>query len=491
MPEVVQEIGAVAGLAAVVGLAVLSVLYFSQARDVKRLREWAGRAPERSAELGVPAVPARVQAQPQTAQQQPAGAPAAGAPAIPQPAGTQAQAGVKPGQPVPQPAGAQAQGGAGQPGQPVAQPAAAQGQGDATKPGQPVPQPAAAQGQEGATKPGQPVVQPAAAQGQGDAAKPGDAAPQPVAADAQGGAAKPGQPQTAGAQAQAAKANAEPAEDGAPADEDKTVKVGQGAPAMAAAAGATAAAATQTKPAPAQETKPAQTGGNAKPASAPAVPGGPGGPATPAGGRPSGAPPAVPAAQRAPVRPMLPARPMPQQTAILPPRRQPWYRRLLASPRYLVLFIAGILILGGAAAFGVDQLSSGDSDPATPAAENAPPAADGEQAEDGSGEKKRTPIVRANVTVAVLNGTTVPNLAQQISERVEAKGFEVGTVANSADQEQQRAESVVLFAPGHEREATAVVRALQINQRQRIDPASQELAGDATVVVIAGADLAQ
>ena len=30
------------------GLAVMSALYFSQARDVKRLREWAGRAPERT-----------------------------------------------------------------------------------------------------------------------------------------------------------------------------------------------------------------------------------------------------------------------------------------------------------------------------------------------------------------------------------------------------------------------------------------------------------
>ena len=70
-------------------------------------------------------------------------------------------------------------------------------------------------------------------------------------------------------------------------------------------------------------------------------------------------------------------------------------------------------------------------------------------------------------------------------------GFDVGTVANSADQEQQRAESVVLFAPGHEREAVAVSRRLSITQREPIDPASQELAGDATVVVIVGADLAQ
>ena len=66
--EILQEIGSYAGLAAVVGLAVLSALYFSQARDVKRLREWAGRAPERSAEQPAvePATPAgRVVAQPQ------------------------------------------------------------------------------------------------------------------------------------------------------------------------------------------------------------------------------------------------------------------------------------------------------------------------------------------------------------------------------------------------------------------------------------------
>jgi LytR cell envelope-related transcriptional attenuator len=46
----VRDVGAVAGLGAFLGLAVLSLLYFSQARDVRRLREWAGRAPERDAE---------------------------------------------------------------------------------------------------------------------------------------------------------------------------------------------------------------------------------------------------------------------------------------------------------------------------------------------------------------------------------------------------------------------------------------------------------
>jgi hypothetical protein len=182
---------------------------------------------------------------------------------------------------------------------------------------------------------------------------------------------------------------------------------------------------------------------------------------------------------------------MPQQTAIIPPRREPWYRRLLASPRYLVLAVAGILIVGGAGAFGIDQLSK-ESDSGTPARNSAAPASNGDSDSDNEQPKKKRPrVVPAKVTVAVLNGTTVPDLAKGIGERVESQGFQLGTVANSADQDQQRAESVVLYAPGHRNEARAVGRRLGIAQRQPVDPASQELAGDATVVVIAGGDLAQ
>ena len=59
-------------------------------------------------------------------------------------------------------------------------------------------------------------------------------------------------------------------------------------------------------------------------------------------------------------------------------------------------------------------------------------------------------------------------------------------VTNNFDQE--RAESVVLYAPGSEREAADVARRLDIPQREAIDAESQALAGDATVVVVAGAD---
>ncbi|MHB8235291.1 MAG: hypothetical protein ACYDHT_11625, partial [Solirubrobacteraceae bacterium] len=59
--------GAIAGFAALLGIAILSLLVFSQARELKRLREWAGRAPERAAE-----VEQRVSAEASARLQQPA-----------------------------------------------------------------------------------------------------------------------------------------------------------------------------------------------------------------------------------------------------------------------------------------------------------------------------------------------------------------------------------------------------------------------------------
>ena len=51
LQDQIDKYGAYIGIAAFFGLAVLTLLYFAQAREVKRLREWAGRAPERAAEL--------------------------------------------------------------------------------------------------------------------------------------------------------------------------------------------------------------------------------------------------------------------------------------------------------------------------------------------------------------------------------------------------------------------------------------------------------
>src|SRR3954462_3825365 len=94
IPHVVEQVGSLAGFAAVIGLAVLSALYFSQARDLRRLREWAGRAPERAAQMG-PApgspTPGRGAAVPQQ-QQRPATPAAKAAAAQPKPASTNGDA---------------------------------------------------------------------------------------------------------------------------------------------------------------------------------------------------------------------------------------------------------------------------------------------------------------------------------------------------------------------------------------------------------------
>lgn len=50
MLEVIKDIGAFAGLAAFFGVAVLALLSFTQGRDIRRLRDWAGSAPERDAD---------------------------------------------------------------------------------------------------------------------------------------------------------------------------------------------------------------------------------------------------------------------------------------------------------------------------------------------------------------------------------------------------------------------------------------------------------
>jgi hypothetical protein len=51
LKDILLNLGAIAGFAGIIGLAVLAMLYFSQARDVRRLREWAGREPERAGEI--------------------------------------------------------------------------------------------------------------------------------------------------------------------------------------------------------------------------------------------------------------------------------------------------------------------------------------------------------------------------------------------------------------------------------------------------------
>ena len=333
--RLIQEIGSYAGLAAIPGLAVLSALYFSQARDVKRLREWAGRAPERSAEQ---AMGGRVAAQPQQA------------------AGQAVAAGN----------GADAQ-----------------------------------------------------QTGERTAAKPGALTPAAVATAA-AGATKPAPARPAGAAT-------------------STV------PRTAAAAAAAAR------------------------------------PATAAGGPPRRQIPRVPGAA----------------TAIRPASREPdpWYRRLadrLPAGRYVAIIVAGALVLGGGAAYGITQLAGSDSGGKS---SNAAKSSDlGPAAKNESPSKKdkagsAPAIDPAKVTVTVVNGTTIPNLARDTAGKLSAIGFQIGNKVTGTGS-LAAAESVVEYKPGAETEAKYVAAKLHISQRQPADPDAIAQAGPAQVIVVLGADQA-
>jgi hypothetical protein len=173
------------------------------------------------------------------------------------------------------------------------------------------------------------------------------------------------------------------------------------------------------------------------------------------------------------------------------PGADPEPRGFFYSPGRAALVIGlGVLVLAAATLGGL-KLAGGNDDPETPAttqpagAKQGAGGGQGGGANDGAAGSQPT-IDPAQVTVAVLNGTTVTGLAADVGDTVEKEGYQLGNVTNSLDQE--RAESVVFYAPGAEAEAKDVGRRLRITQREEIDPDTQALAGDASVVVVVGAD---
>jgi hypothetical protein len=423
---VVEQAGSLAGFAAVIGLAVLSALYFSQARDLRRLREWAGRAPERAAEMGAAGqqspIPGRVVAVPQR-QAQP-GAPAA-KPAVP--GATPAVPGAKPA-------------------------TEAASNGDAA--------PAVA-----ATKPGDGEGEPAdggAEKKDGDEAKPAEAKPgMPAPASAAAAAASAG----AGAKSVAGPA----APTGSPAGAQPGSPVAQAGSAPSASAPAASPPETEKESeaaAPAKPDAPAGAAGRATPQRTPG----------------SVLPPRT--GTLPPVRrlPSAQTGPSPAQTGVLGPTPQKRKR----NPMYVALAIIGVLVLGAAAAVGVPAIVNGAKDDKTTSSKSA-----SKTTKQSTKKKAAATTTPSKITVAVLNGTSIPGLAAQIGDRVDADGFTLGTVSNASPTQGQRANSVAMYASGHESEARLVARKLGIRNVARVDASSQQIAGDATVVVIVGSDKTQ
>jgi hypothetical protein len=381
----IKDYGSYAGYACVLGLGVLSLLYFAQAREVKRLREWAGRAPERDAELQ-----ARVAAEAQQRAAAASAAPAKPASAAATPAGQAVSA------------------------KPAAAPAASPGQ-----------QPAA---------PPQPGQQPAA---------------QPAAAPS-----KPGVP----------------------------------APATAAAAAAGAASASP----PSAKPDAAKSGDGASPP--PSTPT----PATPAGASPSNGaveqptqitPAPAASAQKPAPKPGQPLRPPPPAPAAA--ADEPEHSPL----RVTLMIVGGVVAVVAIVVVLVLTVFSGGDDKKAPNTIGSTPAG-APQGSSKSGTKtnatKTEPVSRGDVTVAVLNGTTVPGLARSAATKLQTAGFKIGNVTNAPDQ--ARSATVVAYQPGHQAEARVVARLIGVGTDaiKQIDQSTAVVAGqEAFVVVTVGADQSQ
>jgi hypothetical protein len=152
-------------------------------------------------------------------------------------------------------------------------------------------------------------------------------------------------------------------------------------------------------------------------------------------------------------------------------RPHPHWRRLVGGvgqPRVLSAVAVAAVLLGLVAIFGSEELLKG-----------------GGESDQGP---KPGAIVPGEVDVAVLNGTSVPGLAAKVGDDVRVNGFRLGAVTNSRDQFDQ---TVVMYRPGQQRAARKVAHDLGVKPLQPIDRQTEQTAGDADVVVIAGADRAK
>jgi LytR cell envelope-related transcriptional attenuator len=179
-------------------------------------------------------------------------------------------------------------------------------------------------------------------------------------------------------------------------------------------------------------------------------------------------------------------------TPILSRPAEPWYKRVVwPAPRYIALIVAGVLVVGGGAAYGIAHLVNGGGNGGTPNHTATSPPSNGSSTTKTAKAKRKpaAPLSPSKITVAVLNGTTITGLASQTADKLQQQGFVRGNTSNALTQGQQ-AQSVVEYSGNNSRAARLVANRLGIADTEPIDAQTQAKAGDATVTVIIGADKA-
>jgi hypothetical protein len=516
------KVGAIAGFAALLGIALLSLLAFGQAREIKRLREWAGRAPERAAEMEQ-----RVSTE-AAARMQRAGAPvaagavgAAGARVVPRktplvsaPVSTAVNATVaagKIGAPSGSPVGlaaadsadaAGADPAAGSPAGPVVGPA-----GPVVGPASPVVGPAGP-----VVGPASPVVGPAGpvVGPAGPVVGPASPAAAPTGLSAPG-ASMPGGERLA-ANGDVSTPEASPADEqierasGVAQDAEPSRKHAEQSPPAPATAAARAAVPVARSPLP----------------PSPSAPAPPGVPASTVAGAAAAVPPvSVAAAQTVqpamsgPPAPVAAARPVasrvvasspapPGSKGTEPDARKPavavsgagaarmsggpsssgpkYFKQERSTGRTTLLILGGVVLGVAVIVLAVSALK-GSSKPSSTATQSSTRS---------TVAHTSVPAPASNpskLDVAVLNGTSTYDLAHHLAADLQQSGYK-RAAASSAVPPGTHAITVVQYTPGHRADGQAVAKALDVTRVQPMEASTASLASQATVVVLAGADQA-
>jgi LytR cell envelope-related transcriptional attenuator len=154
-----------------------------------------------------------------------------------------------------------------------------------------------------------------------------------------------------------------------------------------------------------------------------------------------------------------------EREALLPHPRWRRFAARVSQPSVLAAIAAAAVILGVVGIFASDRLLNDNT----------------------SSQRTRKPgaVVPHDVSVAVLNGTAVAGLGAKVADDVTANNFSLGTVGDSRKEYDQ---TVVMYEPGEQKAAQTVAHDLGVKPVQKIDRATQDEAGNADVVVIAGRD---
>lgn len=455
LKDILINLGAIAGVASIIGLAVLAMLYFSQARDVRRLREWAGREPERAAEVELRAAQiasqAIAQAYESMAMRQ---SEAVAAAAIAEEQGVVVEMSPATAEHAVEPVVSGMEGAVDDPAHEEFVAAAAAAGEDVVA------------ADEVALESGDAVAEPAGVTG--------EHAAEPIVAGMEGAVDDPEHVAEAAAAEASAEQQPEEAEAAVAAAQSATVN-GQASPVESAA----------TPPSLTPPVEVAQAGGEV---------------------RPSRLAPSTPAATRGQI-PLPPLPPLDTSEFLAVNRPTPVGSDFYSSAESTgaggfesvsggrppeqrgsrtPFVVAGILVAIFALVLIGTQLTGEDE----PGKKDASAQRQARDRRTTSTSPRNPQINRPAVTVTVLNGTQTAGLARIASEQLIQAGFSETTSGNRNDNV-DHVDSVVYYAEGSKLEAEEVAKELTIKSVKKIDEDTQAAGGSVPVVVVLGADFEQ